>query len=447
MGGLQAKRVIVVGLGDSGVAAAKLALSQGARLTITDSAPVDRLSLEARALDAKLVAGGHGAVSFEQADLVVVSPGVPPLAEIESAQAEGVEVVSEIEFACRFLSAPILCVGGTNGKSTVTTLLGGMLGASGFDVFVGGNLGTPLSAAVGKQFDALVVEVSSFQLERVTSFQPRVSVLLNIAEDHLDRYPSFLAYAEAKGNAFVNQTRQDVAVAPQDDGECIRQARRGRAELVTFGARGDYFVESGAVIERRTGDHYALGQTELCGGHNHENAAAAIAAARSFGVQPEPIRRGLSQFSALPHRMQRVAAYRGVTYYDDSKATNVAAAVTAVRGLSEARGVFILGGRDKGGSYEPLAEALARKGRASVLLGEAAERIAAALNGHCPVHRAASMEGAVRLASELARPGDAVLLSPACSSFDMYESYAERGRSFQQAVQRLGESTTQEVTG
>jgi UDP-N-acetylmuramoylalanine--D-glutamate ligase len=440
------QQVIVVGLGKSGISAAKLCLQKGARVLGTDSAPPERLSDDVRALGIELVLGGHAGVRFESADLIVVSPGVPALPELARAEAAGVEVIGELELAARELRAPIIAVGGTNGKSTTTTLVGELCKAAGLSTFVGGNLGTPAADAVGGAWDAIVLEVSSFQLERAPSFCPRVSVLLNITEDHLDRYPSFTAYAEAKGNAFVNQTANDVAVVPYGDSSCEEQARRGRGRIVHFGGQGEFALEGSTVVERASDETYDLAVTRLFGRHNHENAAAALAAARELGVPPSAARRALSEFQPLPHRMALVKTVASVRFYDDSKGTNVGAAVTALRGLSEARGVLIAGGRDKLGAYEPLVRALEEKGRAAVLIGEAADRIAQAIAGRVPVSRAASIEEAVTEAFRLALPGDAVLLSPACSSFDMFQSYADRGRKFAAAVEQLAVRSQSEVS-
>ncbi len=433
---LRGKQVIVVGLGKSGVAAARLCRDRGARVVGTDSAQLGELSPEARGLDIEVRAGGHAGVAFEKAEVVVVSPGVPDLPEFERAAQAGALVIGELELACRFLTAPIVAIGGTNGKSTTTKLLGEILALADKRVFVGGNYGTPAAEAVDKEWDAVVLEVSSFQLERAPEFHPKVSVLLNVSEDHLDRYPSFVAYAEAKGNAFVNQVMGDVALVPFGDAICEEQAMRGEGDLLTFGG-GDYAVEEGFVTERKSGEEFDLGVARLHGRHNHDNAAAAIAAARALSVNADAIRRALAQFEPLPHRMALVGELQGVRFYDDSKGTNVGAAVTALRGMSEARGVLIAGGRDKHGTYAPLVEALRERGRAVVLIGEAAARIAAAVEGALPVEHAGSMDDAVRRAFRFAQPGDAVLLSPACSSFDMFKGYADRGDHFRRAVAEL----------
>jgi len=437
---LAGKRVVVVGLGKSGVAAAKLCLARGAHVVGTDSAPAEKISDEARALGIELVLGGHQGAKIEAAQLVVVSPGVPQLPELTRAELAGVEVIGELELASRFIDAPIVAIGGTNGKSTTTTLVGDMFLAAGLKTFVGGNLGIPTADAVKERYEVVVFEVSSFQLERVPSFKPRVSVLLNISEDHLDRYPSFLAYAEAKGNAFAAQNPDDFAIIPEADSDCRQQAKRGRGQVLTFGSYGDYVVAGRVVTETRSGEVFDLETSALHGRHNLENAAAAIAAARALDLSPKAIRQALAAFKPLGHRMARVATVAGVTFYDDSKGTNVGASVTALRGLSEERGVLIAGGRDKQGTYEPLVAALEAKGRAVVVIGEAAELIAKAVASRVPVLRASSMEDAVNQAFSAAQSGDAVLLSPACSSFDMFKSYADRGDRFVSAVERLAQS-------
>jgi len=439
---LSGKRVVVVGLGASGVAAARLCLRRGARVVVSDGKPREALSAEARALEgegATLVAGGHAAARLDEADVVVVSPGVPPLPEVAAAEARGAQVWGEVELAVRSMAhaAPVVAVGGTNGKSTTTSLVGLLLEAHGMRVFVGGNLGEPLADHADEWFDAVVLEVSSFQMERVDTFRPHVSALLNVTDDHLDRYASFDDYARAKGNAFRRQTGDDWAVVPAGDAMCRREAGRGRARLVTFGPGGVLDVTDDAVVDRRTDDRFARGEMALTGGHNALNVAAAVACVRPFGVTADTVRRVLREFRGLPHRTALVAEVRGVRFYDDSKGTNVGAAVTALDGLREPRAVLIAGGRDKGGSYGPLVDALGRKGRAAVLLGEAADAIARAVGDRVPVRRATTMEEAVRVGASLAQHGDAVLLSPACSSFDMFRDYKHRGDEFVRAVRVL----------
>ncbi len=454
---LVGKRVVVVGLGKSGHAAAAFCARQGATVVVSDSREESVLRQEVaelvtRGARVEVRAGAQTADVFAGADLVVVSPGVPALAVLEEVARGGVEVIGELELASRFLEAPILAVGGTNGKSTTTTLLAALLEAAGKRTFAGGNLGTPLCEAIDPSsddelYDALVVEVSSFQLERVRDFRPRVNLLLNVSEDHLDRYPDFAAYVAAKGNSFVRQSPRDVAVIPWGDEAIEAQARRGQARIVTFGLEAGGESDFAAVLtpepgvrDRGRGDFYGLKGADLHGTHNLLNAAAAIAAAREFGVSAEAIRTGLAGFRGLPHRMQRVGEVGGVTFYDDSKATNVGSAVTALLGLAEPKGVLIAGGRDKHGSYAPLVQALEQKGRALVLIGEAADRIAEAVGGRVTVARAGSMQEAVSLAHSLAQIGEAVLLSPACSSFDMFQNYHDRGVRFVEAVKQLQSS-------
>jgi UDP-N-acetylmuramoylalanine--D-glutamate ligase len=449
VGDIAGKTVAVFGLGRSGVAASKVALSKGAKVVATDSRSASKVSAEVlslRELGAELVLGGHEASAFREVDVCVVSPGVPPLPLFTDFAQRNVPIVSELEFGLCWVTAPIAAIGGTNGKSTTTTLTGAMLSAQGRRVFVGGNLGAPLCEAADQQWDCIVLEVSSFQLERSPSLKPKASVLLNITEDHLDRYSTFDEYAFAKGNAFVNQTSTDVAIVPVDDEVCRKQALRGRGRLCTFGTEAagkgvDYFVAGRSAVERSSGFTLDLSQVRLHGMHNYLNLLAAFAAARALGASDDMIADGAETFVPLPHRMHKVRSLDGVSYYDDSKATNVGAAVTAIRGLSEASCVVIAGGRDKQGSYIPLVQALQEKARALVLIGEATPIIARAVDDAVPVHAASSMAEAVELAQRLAQDGDAVLLSPACSSFDMFTSYAHRGDVFADVVQRLVKKT------
>ncbi|MBW2528882.1 MAG: UDP-N-acetylmuramoyl-L-alanine--D-glutamate ligase [Deltaproteobacteria bacterium] len=431
--------MVIVGLGQSGVAAARLCHRRGAEVVAADRAPRAELSAAARALgdDGIVVAAGSdGATALRAADLVIVSPGVPSYDALVAAEGRGVEVVSELELASRFLDAPLVLVGGTNGKSTVTALVGEMLTRGGVRVFVGGNFGTPLCEAVAKPYDVIVVEISSFQAERVPSLRARVGVLLNVSEDHLDRYASFQDYADAKGNPFANSTDEDCAVIPAGDAVCAAQARRGAARQVTFSGEraADVAVEVDAIVDSLRQQRYPLAAIRLEGRHNVANACAAIAAAAEMGAEPSGIAAALAEFSGLHHRTELIGRYEGVRYFNDSKGTNVGATVAALRGLREPRAVLIAGGRDKLGAYEPLVEALRERGRALVVIGEAAERIARAAEGVLPIERASTMTEAVDVAAALAQPGDAVLLSPACSSFDMFESYQDRGEKFAAAV-------------
>jgi UDP-N-acetylmuramoylalanine--D-glutamate ligase len=446
---LSGKNVAVVGLGTSGLAAARLCLRHGARVLLNDAKREAELGSGVRDLvaqGASLVAGGHEGAGLEGMDLVVISPGVPSFPALARAERAGTRIVGEIELAVLALRdpPPIVAVGGTNGKSTTTCLIGAMLEAHGLSTFTGGNLGEPLADHEAESFEAIVLEVSSFQMERVETFKPRVSVLLNVTEDHLDRYESFAAYAHAKGNAFARQTGDDAAVVPHGDEVCLQEAARGRGRVVTFGPGGTLDVKGDAIVDTRSGERFARADIAIEGGHNALNAAAAIAAATELGVGPDTCRAVLASFRGLPHRMVLVGEVSGVKFYDDSKGTNVGAVVTALQGMVEPKAVLIAGGRDKGGSYAPLVQALREKGRAAVLIGEAADAIARAIGDALPVKRAPSLADAVRAGAALARPGDAVLLSPACSSYDMFRDYKHRGDEFVRAVQALARGDREE---
>ncbi len=443
MAELSDKQVAVVGLGKSGVAAAALCLAQGARVTGYDEAAREQLSVAAQQLDIELSCGPLDPDELATAQLIVVSPGMPRRPALDAAQAAGVELISELELASRFLTVPLVLIGGTNGKSTVTGLVGEMLAAEGRAVFVGGNFGTPLAEAVGSACDIAVVEISSFQAERVPRLRAQVHALLNISEDHLDRYASFAQYAAAKGNPFANMTASDVAVIPAGDLGCEQQAKRGQARLVRFSAQpggADVAPDEGGehIVDRQEQLRLPIGEMKLRGRHNLANACAAVAIGGALKLSAAAMVVALGRFAGLPHRHALVAEIDGVRFFDDSKATNVGAAVAALRGMDEPRAVLIAGGRDKQGAYEPLVEALRERGRALLLIGEAAERIEAAASGVLPIQRASSMREAVSRAAELAQSGDAVLLSPACSSFDMYSNYKERGEAFVAAVVALG---------
>lgn len=446
---LAGRRVLVVGLGVSGRAAARLCHDQGARVTVTDVKPAAALAEVIAKLPAGITCelGGHRAESFLQAELIVLSPGVPEGPELAAARAAGVAITGELELASRYVRATLVAITGTNGKSTTTTLCGAMMASTGRPAFVGGNLGQPLSEAVGTpaaiEGGVCVLEVSSFQAETVEHFRPQVGVLLNLTPDHLDRYPDMESYAAAKARMFSAQTQSDFAVMNLDDKHVLEVARSLRARFVPFStakvlSEGGW-VERDTLCVRLPGceiERYTLDSPRLVGRHNQENALAALVAARLAGALPSEVRRGLAAYKPLPHRMELCAQADGVRFYNDSKGTNVGATVAALTGFPRPV-VLIAGGRDKGGSYLPLVAAMARSGRAAVLIGEAADRIAEALEGTVPVERAGSMEEAVRAAARLAHRGDAVVLSPACSSFDMFRDYADRGEAFRRVAARL----------
>jgi UDP-N-acetylmuramoylalanine--D-glutamate ligase len=444
---LVGQRVLVVGLGKSGLAAVKLLAAQGARVIANDvrsEAELGDVPGQVRALGAELAAGGHDPALFSSVDRIVISPGVPPSAALEAADRAGVPVASEVELASWFIDAELIGITGTNGKSTVTTLVGEMCQRSGRATFVGGNLGTPLVDVVqtpAARGGYVVVELSSYQLERVERLRLQVAALLNVTEDHLDRYPSFDAYARAKGNIFRCQRAGDAAVIPAGDALCAQLAAAGPGTLQRFGgADGAVRVERGVIVDDASGPLLPVSALRIAGDHNVANACAAALCARLAGVARADVVAVLETFRGLPHRMVHVADVGGVAFYDDSKATNVGASVAAIDGLAPRVGriVLIAGGKDKGGDYAALRERLAVSARGVVLIGEARPIIARALsNAAYPVQEADSLEEAVSRAAALAQPGDAVLLAPACASFDMFRSYAHRGDVFQAAVHAL----------
>lgn len=450
---LAGRKIVVVGAARSGAAAAAFALRRGARVTVSDRSPAGALGdtpARLAAQGAALELGGHREATFTTADLVVVSPGVPhTIAPLEAARRRGVAVIGELELALRFVDTPVAAVSGTNGKTTVTRLLGDMLAAAGRRVFVGGNIGNPLIAHVdrGAPADVLVLEVSSFQLDTCESLRPRVAVLLNVTADHLDRYPDFAAYAASKARLFARQRPQDAAVLDGRDPEVRRIAEGIRAERVWFAGRPEGAAgareEDGRLVlrgftDRRAafeGERLPLEGLRLPGAHNRTNAAAAALAARLAGADRAAVARAIAAFEGLPHRLQTVAERDGVRYVDDSKATNVDAVVQALTAFA-APVVLIAGGREKGGDYDRLRPLVAERVRALVVLGETAEALATALGPACRgrVQRARDMTGAVAQARAAARPGDVVLLAPACASFDMFTDYAARGDAFAAAV-------------
>jgi len=444
---VEGRDVVVVGGGRSGLAAAKLLASRGARVTLTDDAPLNADAAEALAgygVATRIGPDSHAIAAA--ADLVVLSPGVPPQQPVfDAARAGGVPVIGEIELASRWLSGRVIAITGTKGKSTTTTLTARMLEASGFSVTAGGNLGTPLSAQVdGSTRDALhVVEVSSFQLETIDTFHPWISVLVNLSPDHLDRHLSFDAYAEAKARIFMNQDSGDWAVVNADDSASRETASGARARRYDFSLdqplADGVTVESGEVVARSGGRSRALfpvTAVQLPGRHLLADVLAATAVNVLAGGDADAMRRGVEQFGGLEHALERVLTLDDVTFVNDSKATNV---VSVRRALESFDGhvVAIMGGRYKGGDFGELRDLVRERARGVVVIGEAAVRIAESLIDTVPVTGAASMEEAVRRAFEMAWPGDVVLLAPGCASFDMFVDYAARGRSFKDAARRL----------
>ncbi len=443
--GVSGQRVLVVGAARSGVAAARLLARRGALVTLTDRKPGIPEEGELRWAGIALELGGHVMGSFESAQLVVMSPGVPlDLPEAARARALGVPVIGELELASRWLRGPIVAITGTKGKSTTTTLVGRMLEASGRRVLVGGNIGVPLSAQVDQSTGDTVhvVEASSFQLEATDRFHPWIAALLNVSSDHLDRHADEAAYAASKARIFANQQAQDWAVVNADSPGALRLAEGIRARRVTYAVdhvEGADVHAGRGFVWRRTSEGdlplLPLAAVQLAGRHMVSNVVAATAISHLAGATDDSLARALDGFTGLEHVMEPVAARGGVRFVNDSKATNIDAAARSIESFD--RVVAIVGGKFKGGRFEDLAGPLGAHGRAVVAIGEARPLVRAALEGVVPVVEAESMADAVRRAWDLAVPDGVVLLAPACASFDMFADYADRGRRFKEEVRRL----------
>ena len=442
---LHGKRVMVLGLARTGVAAARFLVGQGAEVLAADRRNESELAPETAALaglPVRYFLGGEEPAWLAGVDLVIPSPGVAPENPLlREAEKRGIEILGEIELGYRFVGAPLIAITGTNGKSTTTSLVGAMLKEAGLNVFVGGNIGAPLVGFAGAAWDWGVVEVSSFQLERVEKFRPRIAALLNLTEDHLDRYPSFAAYGAAKERIFDMQRDGDVAILNRDDPLVWPVRERIHARVVSFGwtpagegvraDRKEIVWRSGGAEER-----FPLAAAKIQGVHNVENMMAAIAAAKAAGAPAAAIQKVIDNFAGLEHRLEFVREKDGVSYYHDSKGTNVGAVVKSLAGFS-APVVLLAGGVDKGGDYAPLAGEIKRTVKKLVLFGAAREKIRAALGHLTETVVVDDLEAAVGAARASARPGDVVLLSPACSSFDMFRDYTERGRRFKALVGEL----------
>jgi UDP-N-acetylmuramoylalanine--D-glutamate ligase len=444
---LNNKRVLVVGLGRSGVASALFLQSRGARVTVSDAKSEDQLRDEIPALLDQGIAvetGGHGERTFQNQDLIVVSPGVPVDAEpIAQAKALGQPVIGEVELASEFLAGKIVAITGSNGKTTTTTLTGEILAAGGLKTLVGGNIGTAAILLVEKATSetVTVLEVSSFQLETIRTFRPKIAVVLNVTPDHLDRHRTFMAYVDAKARIFENQQTEDFAVLNADDATCAELAGRTRAQVFWFSRtkeveRGAY-VRDGKIVFQRDGsgvEVMPVGEIPLKGSHNLENVLAAICCGVLVGCESEKIRGAVRNFKAVEHRLEYVATIRGVEYYNDSKATNVDATIKALESFPS--GVhLILGGKDKGSDYTVLNDLLRQRVKRVYTIGAAAEKIQSQIAGE--VASSGTLEGAVRQAAASAQPGDIVLLAPACASFDQFQNYEHRGRVFKELVRAL----------
>ncbi|MSO21952.1 MAG: UDP-N-acetylmuramoyl-L-alanine--D-glutamate ligase [Acidobacteria bacterium] len=446
---LTGKEIVIVGMARTGMAVAEFLWKRGVRVTLSDSRPASALELEIRSLDERNIRheiGGHSTELFDSADLIVVSPGVPlSLPVLQQAAQTGKPLISEIELASRYLRGNMIAITGTNGKTTTTTLIGEILRTAGFSVQVGGNIGTPLISLVesSREDSWSVVELSSFQLEAAPTFRPNIAVILNITPDHLDRYASFDAYAQAKLNIFENQVSRDFAVLNHEDPILQKTAGKIHSQVFWFSGRhevpcGTYAVGGQIVFEsgEKSDRVMACDDVPLKGRHNIENVAAAITAARLAGIPSSSIAERVRNFKAVEHRLEPVAEIDGVYFFNDSKATNVDATFKALEAF-ESGVILILGGRDKGGDFTVLSSLLQQRAKSLVLLGEASDKIRTQLEGTVPMTQAASMDHAVKLAFQQAAPGDTVLLAPACASFDMFQNYEHRGREFKAAVGRL----------
>jgi len=442
---LTGKKVLVIGLARTGRECARFLARRGASVSISDLRGAAELKAEMDALvglPIRYHLGGEQMDWLDGVDSVIPSPGVPmENSLLKEAVARHIPVLSEIELAYRFFHAPLIAITGTNGKSTTTTLTGAMLKADGRRTFLGGNLGAPFIGAVSGDWDWGVVEISSFQLEWIERFKPRIALHLNVTEDHLDRYPSFADYCAAKERIFAAQEKNDFAILNRDDPLVWRLSQRLEAQVVSFGfaevaagvfASGDEIVWRGGADEER----FSLGKVKIQGVHNVENLMAAIAAAKCAGVSRRAVENTLEEFPGLEHRLEFVREKDGVRYYNDSKGTNVGAVVKSLASFS-APVILLAGGVDKGGDYAPLADGVKQKVRRLVLFGAAKEVIATALGQLTETVIVDDIHAAVRDAAAHARPGDIVLLSPACSSFDQFNNYAERGRVFKQLVHAL----------
>jgi UDP-N-acetylmuramoylalanine--D-glutamate ligase len=438
---LKGKNIVVVGLARTGVAVARFLAEQGAMVTVTDIKDEAALAphLERLAdLAINYELGRHDKESFLNADLIVVSPGVPMEIEpLKLARARKRRVISEIELASRFIDAAMVAITGTNGKTTTTTLTGEIFRGCGFTTFVGGNIGNALIDLVtsAAEVERVVVELSSFQLEGIEQFHPRISVLLNITEDHLDRYATFQDYMDAKARIFGNQTAADFAVLNMDDPLVAGYAGKLRARVVPMSRQKEQsqgiFHRDGIITFRWDGreEQFHVAGYRLKGVHNLDNIMAALAATLLLGCDAARAQAAVAAFPGLPHRMELVATINGIPWYNDSKGTNVGSVVKSLE--SFAGGVtLIAGGKDKGGDYAPLAPLVKERVEHMILIGEAKEIIDKAL-GHLTDTRAAgTLDEAVELAHRLTAPGGVVLFSPACSSFDMFRNYEERGERF-----------------
>ncbi|HEY6274559.1 MAG TPA: UDP-N-acetylmuramoyl-L-alanine--D-glutamate ligase [Terriglobales bacterium] len=446
---LKDKRTLVVGLGRSGVASAFFLQDRGAKVTVSDSKSEAQLQNEIASLldrGISIETGHHGERTFRDQDLIVVSPGVPSdQPQLERARSLGIPVIGEVELAFRFLPGRVIAITGSNGKTTTTTLVGEILAKSEKKTFVGGNIGTPVISLVEQSTpeSLVVLEISSFQLETIQQFRPWIAAILNITPDHLDRHRTFQAYVDAKARIFENQQASDFAVLNADDPTCVTLKDRTKASVCWFSRKRE--VESGAylrgdqiVFRANNGDETVLSRSDihLKGAHNLENVLAAVTMGMLAGCRPAHVRRAVSEFRAVEHRLELVATVNGVAFFNDSKATNVDATMKALESFP-GKIHLILGGKDKGSDYSVLNPLLRERAKRTYLIGAAAEKIGAQIQGATPLIRSGTLDRAVRQAADAAAPGDVVLLAPACASFDQFENYEHRGRVFKELVMSL----------
>jgi len=445
---LRGKRILVVGLARTGVATALFCAARGAHVTATDARTENEIGeglASLRTAGVTLELGGHRENTFLEQGLIVPSPGVPADAPLlQAARAKGVTIWSEVELADRFLSGRLIGITGSNGKTTTTTLIEHILRNAGLSTILAGNIGTPLIARVEETGDdtITVVELSSFQLELIETFRPNISVFLNLTPDHLDRHHTLEAYGRAKARIFENQTEADSAVLNADDPATTPLAPTkphvywfSRKQRVAQGA----FVKENEIVFRHDGEEetvLSLRDIPLAGAHNVENVLAAVAATRLAGAEPAAIARGVRSFAGVEHRLEFVAEIAGVRYYNDSKATNIDATLKALDAFP-GRILVILGGKDKGSDYTLLQQPLREKAILALLIGAAADKIEKQIAGSVAIERAGTIERAVEIASHASRPGDVVLLAPACASFDQFQNYEHRGRVFKDLVHNL----------
>jgi UDP-N-acetylmuramoylalanine--D-glutamate ligase len=446
---LTGKKVLVVGLARTGVALARFLSQAGARVTVTDMASAEELAAMRQLIKILPVEEELGVPEprdVRSFDLILPSPGVPPeLPWLEEARRHGIPVWGELELASHFLTRPVIAVSGTNGKTTTTTLVGKFLAASGIKALVGGNIGTPLVSLLEKQQDAdyLVLEISSFQLDTAPHFHPQSAALLNITPDHLDRYPDYAAYAASKASLFAHMSGTETKVLNYDD-PLVRPLGQDLGSVLYFSS-SEPLIEgaclAGEVIKVRLPgapmQDFPLEEIRLKGAHNLENIMAALLLSLTAGAQPTACREVLASFAGLPHRLEWVATRGGVDFYDDSKGTNVGAVARSLSSFDRPV-ILIAGGRDKDSDFSLLNDLIRQRVKALVLVGETRERLVRVWEGLAPAYLAADMDEAVARAANLADPGEVVLLSPACASFDMFKDYAHRGEIFQKAVKEGG---------